>query len=564
MEKRWVFTPYNSEEAEGLYDVLKINPVFCQLLVQRGIRTYEMAERYFRPSLEHLHDPFLMKGMEKAVRRIVKAIIKKEKILVYGDYDVDGTTATALMYTFLKKYHDLINFYIPDRYKEGYGISMDGVEYAAENDYTLVIALDCGIKAVRQVEAAKEKGVDFIICDHHLPDEELPDAVAILNPKQKGCLYPYKELSGCAVGFKLVQGFALFNDIDLSEVEPLLDLVVVSLTCDFVPLTGENRILAYHGLEYLNKSPRMGLEAARTILNRGELYNVRDIVFGIGPMINAAGRLEHAKYAVDLLLETNKTKAFEKAQQLADKNQERRDIEAAIVKEALALVGEDVTFGDKKTTVLYKEDWHKGVVGIVASRMVDEYHRPTVVLTESGGKVVGSARSVGDFDIHHALDQCKDLFVNFGGHKHAAGLTLELDKLEEFKQRFENVVQQSISKENLRPTQRIDAEVALKDIDHKFWKILKQFAPFGPDNMRPVFFSKFMKDTGYSKLIKDLHIKLVVRQDGSDPIEGIAFNFGDYFDDVSARKPFHACYVVEENVFRGRSKIQINIKDMKF
>ena len=564
MKKLWVHTPYDAEEVAYLHQTLKINPIFCQLLVQRNIKTYEMAERFFRPDLNHLHDPFLMKGMEKAVRRIVKAIIKKEKILVYGDYDVDGTTSVALMYLFLKQYHEHIDFYIPDRSEEGYGVSMQGVEYAAEHSFSLILSLDCGIKAVEQVKAASEKGIDFIICDHHLPEAALPNAVAVLNPKQKDCPYPYKELSACAVGFKLAQAFALFNDIDFENLKALLDLVVVSLACDLVPLTGENRVLAHWGLERLNNSPRVGFEAIRIILNRAAVYSVQDIVFGIGPMINAAGRLEHAKQAVNLLIEDNKARALEKARQLATKNQKRREIQAHIVEEALALVEGNARFGDEKATVLYKEDWHKGVIGIVASRMMETYYRPTIVLTKSRGKVVGSARSVGGFDIHEALNRCGDLLLNFGGHKYAAGLTLEIDKLVEFKQRFEHVVQQSIVKEALKPVQIIDAEITLDAINPKFWKILKQFAPFGPGNMRPVFLSKSLKDTGRSKLIREQHIQLIVHREALDPMQGIAFNFGKYFGKVATRRPFQACYVVEENAFRKQSKLRINVKDLRF
>lgn len=564
MKKLWVHTPYDAEEVAYLHQTLKINPIFCQLLVQRNIKTYEMAERFFRPDLNHLHDPFLMKGMEKAVRRIVKAIIKKEKILVYGDYDVDGTTSVALMYLFLKQYHEHIDFYIPDRSEEGYGVSMQGVEYAAEHNFSLILSLDCGIKAVEQVKAASEKGIDFIVCDHHLPEAALPNAVAVLNPKQKDCPYPYKELSACAVGFKLAQAFALFNDIDFENLKALLDLVVVSLACDLVPLTGENRVLAHWGLERLNNSPRVGLEAIRIILNRAAVYSVQDIVFGIGSMINAAGRLEHAKQAVNLLIEDNKARALEKARQLATKNQKRREIQAHIVEEALALVEGNARFGDEKATVLYKEDWHKGVIGIVASRMMETYYRPTIVLTKSREKVVGSARSVGSFDIHEALNRCKDLLLNFGGHKYAAGLTLEIDKLVEFKQRFEHVVQQSIVKEALKPVQIIDAEITLDAINPKFWKILKQFAPFGPGNMRPVFLSKSLKDTGRSKLIREQHIQLIVHRETLDPMQGIAFNFGKYFGKVATRRPFQACYVVEENAFRKQSKLRINVKDLRF
>lgn len=564
MKKRWKFTEYNPEEAEELHNSLRVHPIFCQLLVQRGIKTFDQAERFFRPNLAHLHDPFLMKGMETAVRRIEQALIKKEKVLIYGDYDVDGTTAVSTVMTFFSKYHNAIDYYIPDRYKEGYGISMQGMEYAIQNRYGLIIALDCGIKGHEPIAFAKSKGIDCIVCDHHLPDATLPDAVAILNPKQEDCDYPYKELSGCAIGFKLIEAFAQYNDIPFEEVTDLLDLVAVSLACDFVPLTGENRTMAYFGLQKLNENPRMGLKVAKQLLERQPQYNIRDIVFGIGPLINAAGRIEHAKEAANLLLATEEQVAYNYAKNLMLKNQERRDIEKQIVKEAHVLVDDDVSFGDKKTTVLYRPHWHKGVVGIVASRMVDSFFKPTVILTQSDGKLVGSVRSAGGFDIHEALEQCDDLLLNWGGHKYAAGLTLEEKNLEAFKNRFDNVVATSLAPQQHKPTQRIDAEVELKAVDQKFWNILKQFAPFGPENMRPVFFSKFLKDTGYSKLIKDQHIKLVVRQGDSKPIEGIAFGYADYFEDLVARKPFHLCYVLEENVYMGKSKLQVNVKDIRF
>lgn len=564
MKKRWKFTEYNPDEAEELHNNLRVHPIFCQLLVQRGIKTFDQAERFFRPKLAHLHDPFLMKDMETAVRRIEQALIKKERILIYGDYDVDGTTAVSTMVTFFAKYHKAIDYYIPDRYKEGYGVSMQGIEYAIQNRYNLIIALDCGIKGHEPIAFAKSKGIDFIVCDHHIPDETLPEAVAILNPKQEDCDYPYKELSGCAIGFKLIEAFAQYNNIPFEEVTDLLDLVAVSLACDFVPLTGENRTLAYFGLQKLNENPRMGLKMAKQLLERQPNYNIRDIVFGIGPLINAAGRIEHAKEAANLLLATDEQVAYNYAKNLMLKNQERRDIEKQIVKEAHVLVDDDVSFGDKKTTVLYRPHWHKGVVGIVAARMVDSFFKPTVILTQSEGKLVGSVRSAGGFDIHEALEQCDDLLVNWGGHKYAAGLTLEEKNLEAFKKRFDNVVATSLAPQQNKPTQRIDAEVELKAVDKKFWNILKQFAPFGPENMRPVFFSKFLKDTGYSKRIKTEHIKLVVRQGDSKPIEGIAFGYGEYFEDLVARKPFHLCYVLEENVYMGKSKLQVNVKDIRF
>lgn len=565
MQKRWEFTEYDVAEAMELHQQLNVNPIFCQLLVQRGIRTYDEAKKYFRPQLSHLHDPFLMKNMETAVHRIVEAIIKKEKILIYGDYDVDGTTSVALMYTFLSDFHELLDFYIPDRYKEGYGISIKGVEYAAKNNCSLVVALDCGIKAFEAIDFANDKGIDFIICDHHLPEEKLPEAYAILNPKQKDCSYPYKELSGCGIGFKLAEAFAQLYNLSFEEkIIPLLDLVAVSVACDFVPMTGENRVLAHFGLQQLNQQPRLGLHRLSEMLHKADNYTVRDIVFGIGPHINAAGRIEHANTAVQLLVSTEDAMATELSQDLISKNQKRRNIEHQIVLEAKEMVEHDVAFGEKKALVLFKEDWHKGVVGIVASKMVDEYHKPSIILTESNGRIVGSARSVLGFDIHAAIAQCEDLLVNFGGHKYAAGLTIKPANLEAFTQRFQMIVSQSISSTHEYPIQRIDAELNIDLINDKFWNLLNQFAPFGPLNMRPVFSSKQVKDTGYSKLIKDRHIKLVIQQKDSAPIEGIAFGQGQHMTNLLAHKPFEVCYVIEENNFKGRSKLQLNVKDIRF
>lgn len=565
MQKRWEFTEYDVTEATELHQQLKIHPIFCQLLVQRGINNFESAKKFFRPQLSHLHDPFLMKGMETAVQRIGQAIIKKEKILIYGDYDVDGTTSVSLIYRFFAKYHALLDTYLPDRYKEGYGISIKGIEYAAANDCALIIALDCGIKAHEAIQFANQKNIEVIVCDHHLPSDELPEAYAILNPKQADCTYPYKELSGCAIGFKLIEGFAQFYNISFEEeVRPILDLVAISLACDFVPLTGENRVLSHFGLQQLNQNPRLGLRVLMDLLGKSNAYTIRDVVFGIGPMINAAGRLLHASKAVDLLISQDETQAKDLAKELLAINQERRDIEHNIVLEAKQVVESDLFFAEKKATVLFKETWHKGVIGIVASRMVEQYHKPTIIFTESNGRIVGSARSVAGFDVYQAIAQCEDLLVNYGGHKYAAGLTLKPSNLEEFTQRFQQIVAQKIHPLQELATLYIDATLNLESITDKFWHLLEQFAPFGPKNMRPVFSSKHLRDTGYSKLLKNRHLKLVIQEEKGATMEGIAFGLGEYIQDLQAQKPFEMCYVIEENNFKGKTKLQLNVKDMRF
>lgn len=565
MQKRWEFTEYDVTEATELHQQLKIHPIFCQLLVQRGINSFEAAKKFFRPQLSHLHDPFLMKGMETAIQRIGQAIIKKEKVLIYGDYDVDGTTSVALLYNFFSKYHQHLYTYLPDRYKEGYGVSIKGIEYAASKQCSLIVALDCGIKAHEAIQFANQREIDVIVCDHHLPSDTLPEAYAILNPKQANCNYPYKELSGCAIGFKLIEGFAqLYNISFEEEVRPILDLVAISLACDFVPLTGENRVLSSYGLEQLNKNPRLGLRVLMDLLGKPNTYNIRDVVFGIGPLINAAGRLLHASKAVELLICKEEAKAKELAKELLSINQERRDIEHNIVLEAKELVRKDIVFAEKKAIVLSNENWHKGVIGIVASKMVDQYHKPSIIFTESNGRMVGSARSVGGFNIYQAIAKCEDLLVNYGGHKYAAGLTLKPSNLEEFTQRFQRIVAQNIHPNQEQATQYIDATLALHSINEKFWQLLQQFAPFGPKNMRPVFSSKHLKDTGYSKLVKDRHLKLVVQEEKGARMEGIAFGQGQYIQDLQTQKPFEMCYVIEENTFKGKTKLQLNVKDLRF
>lgn len=568
IEKQWIYIEADEVAVKNLQEQLKIHPIFCRLLVQRGITTYEEAKLFFRPKLTHLHDPFLMKDMEAAVLRLEKAIQNQEKILLYGDYDVDGTTSVALMYSFLKNHHEHLEYYIPHRYKEGYGISYQGIDFAAENGYSLVIAMDCGIKAIEKIDYAKSKNIDFIICDHHLPEAKVPDAVAVLDPKQADCDYPYKELSGCGVAFKLVQAYIEKNDLDFKEATDLLDLLMVSIACDIVPITGENRVLTYYGLQYLNEYAREGLRALISMANRSYPLSISSVVFGIGPMINAAGRLSDAKNAVKLLLSEDKYEARENAEKLKYENIKRKTFEKGITEEATQQVKANSNWRERKTIVLYGEDWHKGVLGIVASRMVETFHRPTIILSKSGDKIVGSARSVSGFDIHEALKACEDLFINFGGHKYAAGLTMTPENLTAFQERFEKVVSKTITFEHLTPKIKVSADLDFKYLKHdNFWKILKQFAPFGPRNMRPVFRTSNVTDAGKSRLLKEKHIKLKIQQtypESSAVQDAIAFNFGDCYPYIKDKQPFELCYTIEENNWKGRTSLQLNIKDLKF
>lgn len=566
IEKQWIYIDTDEAAVQSLQEQLKINPIFCRLLVQRGIKTYEEAKLFFRPKLEHLHDPFLMKGMEAAVLRLEKAIKNHEKILLYGDYDVDGTTAVALMYAFLKKHHESLDFYIPHRYKEGYGISYQGIDYAAENGCTLVIAMDCGIKAIEKIDYATYKNIDFIICDHHLPEAKVPNAVAVLDPKQTDCPYPYKELSGCGVAFKLVQAYVEKNDLDFKEVTDLLDLLTVSIACDIVPITGENRVLAHYGLQQLNHNPRIGLRTLIATANRSFPLTISDVVFGLGPMINAAGRISDAKEAVRLLLSKDKNEAKENAENLRNENIKRKAFEKVITEEALQQVTANPNWHKRKTIVLFDENWHKGVLGIVASRMIETFHRPTIILSKSADKIVGSARSVVGFDIHDALKSCEDLFINFGGHQYAAGLTMNPNNLTEFQERFETVVAERITTTHLTPKVKVNATIDFDQLNHKFWKILKQFAPFGPQNRRPVFCTSDVMNTGQSRLLKEKHLKLKIRQQPpkTSPVhDAIAFNFADYYPHIKDNKPFQFCYVIEENNWQGRTSLQLNVKDIK-
>lgn len=564
MNKRWSIKDVPAvDSVNRLAAELNIDPVLSALLLQRGISTFEEAKYFFRPDIRHLHDPFLMKDMEQAVERIEQAIINKEKILIYGDYDVDGTTSVAVVYSFFKQYHSYIEYYIPDRYKEGYGISQQGIDYAARNNFTLIVALDCGIKSIDKIAYANTLGVDFVICDHHTPGAELPGAVAVLDPKRPDCNYPYKELSGCGIGFKLIQAFAEKNDIDFEKVARYADLVAVSIACDIVPITGENRTLAYFGLQKLNSEPCIGLKILMGVAGKSISYTISDIVFLLGPRINAAGRIDDAKHAVELLVACNEADAQLKGDLINIKNTERKEHDLSITDQALEMIGSDDVLISRKSTVVFNENWHKGVIGIVASRLTEKYYRPTVVLTRSNGHIAGSARSVVGYDLYEALCGCSDLLIQFGGHKYAAGLTLEPENVPAFIDRFEEVVSASITSEQLIQQIPIDAELRLEQIDPKFFRILNQFSPFGPENMAPVFISKNVYVSGNPAIVGTNHIKMTVMQPGSAHFDCIAFNHGDYASKIKRDVPFDICYAIEENVWREKRTIQLNIKGIR-
>lgn len=570
MEKRWVLKEQSdASEVAQLSAALGIDPVLANLLIQRGVKTFDQAKNFFRPSLESLYDPFLMKDMDKAVARIRMAIDKGEKILVYGDYDVDGTTAVALMYSFLSKLTGNISYYIPNRYSEGYGVSVEGVTYAAENGFTLIIALDCGIKAVEKVALAKSRGVDFIICDHHLPSDVIPNAAAVLDPKRIDCSYPFKELSGCGVGFKLAQGYSLRNGIPFSELEPLLDFVAVSIASDIVPIIDENRVLTHFGLKRLNENPSRGLLSIIKLAGiEGHSLAVDDIVFKIGPRINAAGRMESGKAAVDLLLADCDLNAAEMGNAINSCNNDRKEVDRFITLQAIDLIQKNPVLQKKKSTVLFNPEWHKGVVGIVASRLIDYFYRPTIVLTAANGYATGSARSVPGFDLYQAIDSCSDLLENFGGHMYAAGLTMREENVPKFIERFEAVVAASITDDMLVPMVEIDSDLKLSDIGDKFYRILKQFQPFGPGNMAPVFMSADVVDNGDGRLvgIEHEHLKLDLIQEDNPykPIAAIGFQQSTHFDHISQGKAFNVCYSIAENTYRGISSLQLRIKDLKY
>ena len=567
MEKRWVIKSQGDPQiASQLAADLRINPILINLLLQRGISTYDEAKRFFRPSLNDLHDPFLMKDMDVAIERIGEALVKKEHILVYGDYDVDGTTAVSLVYTFFKSLTGNIHYYIPDRYKEGYGISTQGIDWAKENGYSLIIALDCGIKSVDKIDYANEKGVDFIICDHHRPGSELPKAVAVLDPKRIDCNYPYKELSGCGVGFKLIQAFAQLNDMPFSQLEQYLDLVAISIAADIVPITGENRVLAFFGLQQLNRDPRPGIKAILELSGMKKELVINDIVFGIAPRINAAGRIEHGAKAVELMIQKQEDLANFLGDGIDEQNTTRKGLDALITDQALQQIIDDKDFHSRKSTVLYNPEWHKGVIGIVASRLTDKYYRPTIVLTKSNGHVSGSARSVKDFDVYNAIESCADLLDQFGGHMYAAGLTMKEENVPAFMERFEEVVQNTIEDRMLVREIEIDAELNLQDITPPFYRILNQFAPFGPGNMSPIFKVSGVRDNGRGKVVGNNHLKLRLeqREIHSGMFDGIAFQLGHHHPQVEQKQSFDIVCQVEENTYNGRTSLQLNIKDLKF
>lgn len=581
MEKRWVLKERGDfETVRKLQNELNINIHLANLLVQRGIRTFDEAKAFFRPQLSDLHDPFLMKDMDIAIERIENAIANNEKILVYGDYDVDGTSAVALVYSFLKEQYSEVDFYIPDRYSEGYGISYQGIDFAEENNFTLIIALDCGIKAINQVKYANEKGIDFIIGDHHRPGDIIPDAVAVLDPKRLDSVYPYNELSGCGIGFKLIQAYTQKNNIPFTLIEKYLDLVAISIASDIVPITGENRILAYYGLKLINTKPRVGIEAVLRFSNicKSNDYNsdselffkreltINDLVFLISPRINAAGRMESGKSSVELLICESIEKALQVGELINNNNIDRKNLDSFTTQQAIDIIKNDSFLKDSKSTVLFHPEWHKGVIGIVASRLTEEYYRPTIVLTQSNGLITGSARSVKDFDIYDAIEACSDLLEHFGGHKYAAGLSLKPENLEKFRLRFEEEVCKSIKENMLTPEIEIDDIINLNDINSKFYNILKQFSPFGPGNMSPVFQTDNVKDAGYSKVVGNNHIKLAVinPEIASYPFSGIAFQQADSFTYIQKGFPFSICYHIEENEWNGKTSLQLNVKDIKF
>ncbi len=569
MEKIWNLKKQGGQnEVKHLSVALNVNMVIARLLVQRGIKTFDEAKEFFRPRLSDLHNPFLMKDMDKAVERLELAIANKEKVIIYGDYDVDGTTSVALMYTFLKPRIEEIEYYIPDRYSEGYGISPKSINYAIDNGFTLIVALDCGIKAVEKIAGAKARGLDYIICDHHNPGNEVPPAVAVLDPKQVDCNYPYKELSGCGVGFKLAQAFCQKNNLEQEEIYDLLDLLAVSIAADIVPITGENRVLAYYGLKRLNSNPGIGLQ---TMINLAGIADteitISDIVFKIGPRINASGRIEHGKTSVQILVEEDEEKAVLIGKEIDSFNEIRKTLDRDITQDALDMVEQSEELQAMNSTVLYNRDWHKGVVGIVASRVTEKYYCPTIILTESNGLATGSARSVRDFDLYEAIGQCSDLLESYGGHMYAAGLTMKIENITEFKRRFEEIVTKQITDLQQTQTIEIDAKITLSEITPRFYRILKQFSPFGPRNLAPVFITEDVFDAGTSRLVgkKQEHLKLdLVEPDVNSGIfPGIAFNQSEAFDLLTSGLPFDVCYSISENEYRGKTNLQLFVKDIK-
>lgn len=562
MTKRWNILDTDAEKTSSLHEVLRINKTLCAILVQRGIDTYEKAKDFFRPQLSQLHSPWIMKDMDKAVSRILHAFQQHEKVLVFGDYDVDGTTAVASMYQYLSAIYDQVDFYIPHRYREGYGVSKMGIDYAKETGVSLIISLDCGIKSVDLIAYAKSLHIDFIICDHHLPDHELPPAVAILNPKQVDCSYPYKELCGCGVGFKLMTAISEKLSLPESTHFAYLDLVATAIAADIVPISGENRILAYYGLEKVNQNPCAGIKALMQLAAVQKKMHITNLVFIIAPRVNAAGRMDDAKKAVQLFIEKDPVKAMAFAEMLHSDNADRREADSTITEEALALIETDPAFANKKTTVVYQEHWHKGVVGIVASRLIEKHYRPTVVLTKSGDYIAGSARSVAGFNLYEAIHACREHLLGYGGHFAAAGMTLLPEKVNDFAAAFEKAVQEQIQPEQLIPEIIIDAPIHFESITPTLYNILTQMEPFGPDNMRPIFIAEKVYDTGFSKIVKEQHIRFVVKQ-RNITLTGIGFNMANKFELLQQQQPLDLVFTLDENEWNGEKTIQLKMIDLR-
>ena len=561
---RWTIKPKpDAAKVAELQNALQVDEIVAKLLIQRGIDTFEEAKKFFRPQLSDLHDPFLLKDMDLAIARIEQAIANEENIMVFGDYDVDGTTSVALVSSYLQSYYPNVTTYIPDRYKEGYGVSYAGIDYADDNDISLIIALDCGVKAVDKVAYAKEKGVDFIICDHHRPGATLPNAVAVLDAKRSDCNYPYDELCGCGVGFKLIQALGSRRGQTIEDLVPYLDLVATAIGADIVPITGENRVLAYFGLQVINSYPRAGFKAIINQIKK-DVLTITDVVFVIAPRINAAGRMVHGLHAVNLLTETNIEQAEEFAAAIEQYNSDRRELDQEITKEALIQITDNKE-EERFTSVVYNENWHKGVIGIVASRLTETYYRPTLVFTKSGEKLAASARSVKDFDVYNALEACAEHIEQFGGHKYAAGLTLAESQYTDFKNQFEKVVAETIDPNLLVPEIGIDATLNFNEISPKLMRIIKQMEPFGPGNMSPIFMTENLQDTGYAKGVgqEEAHLKLAATQNGSSPIGAIGFNLGDKLSLVQNKKPFSAVFSLDENEWKGNVTLQLKLRDIR-
>ena len=564
LNKRWNILPYQKEKTKTLHEQLKVSPILCNILAQRGITTFEDAKAFFRPTHDMLHSPWLMKDMQKAVDRIIDAISHSEKILVFGDYDVDGTTSVASMYQFLLSIHDeaCVDYYVPHRYREGYGVSKMGIDYAAANGMSLIVCLDCGIKSVELIRYAATLGIDFVVCDHHLPDKVLPPAVAILNPKQADCAYPYKELCGCGVGFKLMSAIAETLDLPEETYLKYLDLVATAIAADIVPMTGENRVLAYHGLQKINEQPSPGIKALIQLSGITKALHITNVVFAIAPRVNAAGRMDDAKKAVQLFIEQDFNKALQFAEILHSDNADRKDADQSITLEALEMIGADENAVGKKSSVVFKPHWHKGVVGIVASRLIEQHYRPTIVLTESGGLATGSARSVPGFNLYEAIYQCKEYLIAYGGHFAAAGLSMLPENVDAFRNKFESVVAATIEEHLLIPEIVIDSEISFTDIKMPFYKLVSQMEPFGPQNLRPVFIAKRVSDTGFSKIVKELHLRVVLKQNDVT-LTGIGFNMAEKYALIETKQPLDVVFTIDENEWNGETNVQLKLIDLK-